>query len=90
LSNFIEAMTEWNRKKNDYVKATLEPGKNKAPRKNIFITIPLDFEDDIKDYVRSKRKEADSTHVGTSDLRKTELMLEFEEKSPPPKRSDYE
>lgn len=87
---FIEAMTEWNGKKDLFVKQNLEAGVDRAPRKNIFITVPLEFEEDIKQYVRSKRKEADSKHVGTSAVRKTELMLEFEASNPPPKRSDYE
>lgn len=90
MSEFVAAMTEWNRSKDAFVKGNLEPGKDKAPRKNIFITIPLAFEDEIKDFVRSKRKEADAKHTGSSETRKTELMIEFEENNPPPRRSDYE
>lgn len=87
---FIEAMTEWNQKKELFVKRNLGTGVDLAPRKNIFITVPLEFEEDVKQYVKSKRAEADSKYVGTSAVRKTELMLEFEASNPPPKRSDYE
>lgn len=90
MSDFIDAMMKWNRAKDDYVKSNLEPGKDKAPRKNIFITVPLEFEQEIKDFVKTKRKEADSKHIGSSETRKTELMIEFEESNPPPRRTDYE
>lgn len=90
MSDFVSAMLEWNRNKEKYVKNNINAGEDKAPRKNIFITIPLIFEEEIKDFIKSKRKEADSTHVGTSEISKTKLMIEFEEKNPAPKKSDYE
>jgi hypothetical protein len=90
LSEFVSAMMKWNKEKEVYIKSKLEPGSGKAPRKNIFITVPLEYEEEIKAYVKNKRKEADSLFLGSSETRKTELMIEFEESNPPPKRSDYE
>ena len=90
MSNFIQAMTQWNADKDSFVKSKLEPGISKAPRKTLLVTIPVEFEEDVKSYIKEKRKEADSKHVDMSGVRKTELMLEFEASNPPPKRSDYE
>lgn len=90
MTAFIDAMTNWNQRKDAFVKDNLEPGSSKAPRKAIFITVPLEFEEDIKNYVKAKRKLADSTFKGSPATRKTELMIQFEENNPPPKRSDFE
>lgn len=91
MSDFLNAMTEWNKNKDKFVADKLETDSSKlAPRKNIFITIPLTFEEEIKAFVKLKRKEADGLFVSNLDKSKTELFLEFESSNPPPKRSDYE
>lgn len=90
MTGFIQAVADWNKSRDEFIKKNSEPGRDKAPRKNIFITVPLAFEEDIKAYVKAKRKEADSKHTGTSDLHRAELGIQFEESNPPPRRSDYE
>lgn len=89
--SFLEAMTEWNEKKEKYVSAQLSTESDKlAPRKNILLTVPLEFEDDIKAYAKLKRKEADNNFVSSLSRKKTELYINFESVNPPPRRSDYE
>lgn len=91
MSEFIKAMTEWNKKKDKYIASELETESQKlSPRKNILITIPMLFEEEIKAYVKSKRKEADSIFVENLDSEKTKLALAFESSNPPPNRGDYE
>lgn len=91
MSDFISAMTEWNKSKDKFVSDRLETDSKKlAPRKNILTTIPVEFEQEIKEFVKMKRKQADEQFVSNLDRRKTELSIEFEEFNPVPRRSDYE
>lgn len=91
MSEFISAMTEWNKKKDRYVAEQLSTESNTlSPRKNILVTVPLLFEEEIKAFVKAKRKEADVLFVAELDTKKTELSIVFESVNPAPRRSDYE
>lgn len=87
---FIDAMLDWTRKKDHFVSERLKEAKSKrSPRKNIMLTVPLEFEEDIKAYAKAKRQESDSKLVDSNEKDKLFLSLEFEAANPPPKASDF-
>lgn len=89
-NDFVSAMLNWNRSKEKYISENMpEVKKALAPRKDIFIRIPTQFEEEIKEFVKSKRKEADENFSGSSERMRLELSLTFEEFNKPPKSSDY-
>lgn len=87
---FIDAMLDWTRKKDAFVSERLKAAKEKrSPRKNIMLTVPVEFEEDVKAYVKAKRHESDSKLVDSNEKDKLFLALEFEAANPPPKASDF-
>jgi hypothetical protein len=86
--DFVEAMLDWSKKKDAYINDNMSTGKS-APRKNIFITVPIEFEQEIKDYVKGKRKEADRLFSSSIERSKMELAIKFESFTPPPKSNNY-
>lgn len=87
--NFVQAMTDWRKERDSFVNTNLDKSKI-APRKTLFVTIPEIYEQEIKDFIKSKREQADDDFMNKSDLRHTELSIKFEEANPPPQRKDYE
>lgn len=88
MSDFIRAVTEWQKKKETFVNNNTSKGRV-APRKNIFITIPVSYEEDIRGYIAAKRKEADAIFDSEREAEKTALALQFEKSNPPPRRVDF-
>lgn len=86
--DFVNAMLEWSKQKDAYIGDNISVGKL-SPRKTIFITIPTDMEQEIKEYVKNKRAESDAIFLNSSERRKIELSIEFENKNPPPNAKDF-
>ena len=90
MSSFIDAMLSWNRKKDEYVKGKLSDAKrNLSPRKNIMLTVPLIFEEEVKAFAKLKRKEADDILNQDAERSALVISLDFEKDNPPPRASDY-
>lgn len=89
-TNFVNAMLDWTREKDKFVSEQLSTGTNNlSPRKNIMLTVPLEFEDEIKAFAKSKRKEADENYSSTLDVKKIELSIAFEKENPPPRAEAF-
>lgn len=85
-NDFVSRMLEWSKKKDTYIDSKLSTDKGQlAPRKNIMLRIPLEFEEEIKAFAKRKRKESDANYTGSLERHKMELAIEFEKNNPPPR-----
>lgn len=90
MNQFIDAMLAWNRKKDEYVKSKIiDAKKNLSPRKNIMLTVPLLFEEEIKAFAKAKRKEADAILNKDAEKSAMAIALDFEKLNPPPSVRDF-
>ena len=88
--DFVAAMLQWRKDQEKYVSNNLVGSKTGlAPRKVILLTVPEQFEQEIKDFAKAKRKEADSVFSGATERDKMELAIKFEESNPPPSRNSF-
>lgn len=90
METFIDAMHSWVKAKNKFVLENSSPKQKRlSPRKNIMLTIPMQFEQEIKEFVKSKRKEADSLLEIDYEKENLSLELQYEKENPPPKAGDF-
>lgn len=90
MSSFIDAMLAWNRKKDEFIRDRLsDVKKNLSPRKNIMLTVPIIFEEEVKAFAKLKRKEADDILNQDAERNALVIALDFERNNPPPRASDY-
>lgn len=90
MSSFIDAMLAWNRKKDEFIRERLsDVKKNLSPRKNIMLTVPILFEEEVKAFAKLKRKEADDILNQDAERNALVIALDFERNNPPPRASDY-
>lgn len=88
--DFVSAMMNWRKEQEKYVSDNLTGSKSGlAPRKTILITVPVEFEQSVKDFAKAKRKEADAGFSGIAERERMELAIKFEETSPPPSRNNF-
>lgn len=88
--DFIEAVIDWNKRKDEFVTSQLSTGNERlAPRKNIFLTIPLEAEQEIKEFVKAKRAEIDKKFSSNIERQKIQFSISFEQENPMPHSKDF-